>query len=176
MVPLPRRGLLMLLSGGAVAGCGFQPVYMPTASGKVGPALRELAAVEVPVLGDRPGQLLRQALQDRFGNDSGVPHRYNLKINYWISGEGINIQPDNTATRIRLIGNANWELVDSAPPQRSLTKGTARSVDGVNIFDTQYFAADRENEMVQRRIAGALADQMALQLAAYFRRRANVAG
>jgi hypothetical protein len=174
MTPLPRRGLLTLLSGGAVAGCGFQPVYMPTASGKAGPAARELAAVEVPVLGDRPGQLLRQALQDRLHNDDGTPFRYRLNISFWISGEGINVQPDNTATRIRLIGNANWELIDST--RRSLTKGAARSVDGVNIFDTQYFAADQENEVVQRRIAGALADQVALQLAAYFRRQANVAG
>ena len=54
-----------------VAGCGFQPVYMPTASGKAGVAQRELASVYVPIIPERPGQLLRQALQERFGNDSG---------------------------------------------------------------------------------------------------------
>ena len=41
-------------------------------------------------------------------------------------------------------------------------------MDGINIFDTQYFAADLENEAVQRRLADALADQITLQLAAFF--------
>ena len=38
---------------------------MPTASGKAGVAQRELAAIQVDLIPDRPGQLLRQALQDR---------------------------------------------------------------------------------------------------------------
>ena len=67
-VALAAVGLSAVLGG-----CGFQPVYMPTASGKAGVAQRELAAVYVPVIPDRPGQLLRQALQERFGNDSGTP-------------------------------------------------------------------------------------------------------
>ncbi|MDQ2801372.1 MAG: hypothetical protein M3Y41_01300, partial [Pseudomonadota bacterium] len=63
---LPRRNLLKLALVPALvplAGCGFQPVYMPTASGSAGPARRELAAVNVQIIPDRPGQLLRQALQ-----------------------------------------------------------------------------------------------------------------
>ena len=48
----------------ALGGCGFQPVYMPTASGKAGPAKRELQSVFVGIIPDRPGQILRQALQD----------------------------------------------------------------------------------------------------------------
>ena len=48
------------------AGCGFRPVYMPTASGKPGIAQRELGGGQCrDHLPDRPGQLLRQALQQR---------------------------------------------------------------------------------------------------------------
>ena len=45
----------------------------------------------------------------------------------------------------------------------------------MNILDSQYFALDLENEAVQKRVAEALADQIAIQLAAYFRRRAAAA-
>jgi hypothetical protein len=53
-----------------------------------------------------------------------------------------------------------------------LLSGTARSVDAFNVLDQQYFAADLSNEMVQKRIAEAVADQITLQLVAYFNRQA----
>ena len=45
-------------------------------------------------------------------------------------------------------------------------------MDGYNVIDNQFFAADLENEVVQRRVAEALADQITLQLASYFAKRA----
>lgn len=176
MRDLPRRRLLLLGVAGTVAGCGFQPVYMPTASGRPGPAERNLAAIKVNLIPERPGQLLRQALQERLGSDSGdVPVRYSLAVNFSISGEGIGIEPDNAATRLRLIGTAHWTLTAQAPPQAQITSGSARVMDGFNVLDQQYFAADLDNEAVQRRMASALADQIALQLAVFFRRRAAIA-
>ena len=68
---LPRRRMLALAAAAALSGCGFQPVYMPTASGNAGVAQRELAAIQVALIPDRPGQLLRQALQDRL--ETGEP-------------------------------------------------------------------------------------------------------
>ena len=109
---LPRRRVLALGAGVALSGCGFQPVYMPTATGTAGVAQRELNAVEVDLIPERPGQELRQALQDRLelGND-GVTHLYDLKVGFGISGEGIAVQSDTVATRIRMIGTATWTLV-----------------------------------------------------------------
>jgi LPS-assembly lipoprotein len=173
---LSRRRLLTLGAAGALAGCGFQPVYMPTASGRAGPAQRELAAIAVKLLPDRPGQLLRQDLQERLGSDSGeVPQRYSLAVSFSIAGEGIGIQPDNAATRVRLIGTATWTLSAQDPAQTRVTSGSARAMDDFNILDQQYFAADLENEQVQRRLAAALADQIAMQLAVFFRHRAAAA-
>jgi LPS-assembly lipoprotein len=167
-----RRVLAGLLPLATLAGCGFQPVYMPTANRTAGPAERDLAMVNVPLLPDRPGQVLRQALQQRLHNDSGGLHRYDLRVAFWISGEGLAVTPDNSATRLRLTGYANWVLLANGPPQVKLTEGSARALDGLNVLDQQYFALDMENDAVQQRIAERIADQITLQLAIYFRQRA----
>ena len=177
MTRLPhRRNVLTLgLMGAALAGCGFRPIYMPTASGKAGVAERELAAVEVALMADRPGQLMRQALQQRFGSDAGPPHRYILTCDFRIAGEVLGFAANNQVTRVRLSGSVNWILKIRDSAAAVLTTGSARSLDGYNIFSDQYFAATLENETVQKRIAEALADQVALQLAVWFNRRAESA-
>jgi LPS-assembly lipoprotein len=170
---LPRRGFLALGCGAVLAGCGFQPVYMPTASGQAGPAQRELAAINVNLMGDRPGMLLRQALQDRFAGVGGaVARRYDLSVGFWILGSGLGMQHDNTITRTRLIGRANWTLAAEDLAHTQITSGSAHATDAENSLDTQYFASDLENEVIQKRLAEALADQITLQLAAFFRKRA----
>ena len=179
MTALPaRRSFLrgVALSGLALSldGCGFQPVYMPTASGKPGPAQRELASVNVPVIPERPGQLLRQALQDHFGDDSGTPSAYDLQVSYQITGEGIAVESATLATRIRLRGYAAWTLLTHDTQRRTLTTGSARAMDGVNIFGSQYFASDLETEVVYQRIAENVAQQITTQLAVWFRKRAAV--
>jgi LPS-assembly lipoprotein len=174
---LQRRQLLALTAGATLSGCGFQPVYMPTASGSGGVAQRELAAIQVALLPDRPGQLLRQALQDRLEmGASGVARHYDLNVAFWVAAEGIAVQSDNTASRLRETGNANWTLMAQDAGRTRLTSGFARTDDALNIFDTQYFAADLENEALQKRIADALADQITMQLAIYFRKRAAASG
>jgi LPS-assembly lipoprotein len=174
---MKRRQMLRLGACASVSGCGFQPVYMPTASGRGGPAQRDLAAIEVDLIPERPGQLLRQALQDRLEGSAGPGRRrYNLAVAFGVSGEGIAIEPDTVATRIREIGTATWTLLAQDPGRTKLSSGSARAVDAINILDTQYFAADLENEAVQKRLAEALADQITLQLAVFFRKRAATSG
>ncbi len=166
--------------GGSVAalsGCGFQPVYMPSSGGTAGVARRELAAIFVAIIPDRPGQLLRQALQQRLeGASGGTAPLYTLNVSYWIAGEGIGIQPDNTATRIRLFGNANWNLVSRGLPQTRITEGYSRVQDAVNIFQNQYFGADLGTQTAYQRIADAMADQISLRLAIFFRDQAKQQG
>ena len=176
MTPLRSRrwfclGTLGVL-GIPLGGCGFRPVYMPTASGNAGPAQRGLASVYVGIIPERPGQLLRQALQERFGDDSGTPAAYDLNVSFSVSGEGIGIEANNIATRIRLIGTATWRLTGHDGKQTVLTSGSARAMDATNIFDSQYFAADLEVEAEQKRIAENLATQIATQLAVWFRQQA----
>jgi LPS-assembly lipoprotein len=173
---LSRRGVLGLLGVGALglSGCGFRPAYMRTASGGPGIAQRELAAINVGVIADRPGQLLRQALQSRFERETGPMRRqYDLDVGFEIEGENIAIQHDNTTTRIRLTGRADWSLRAQDATRAVIASGNARASDAVNLFKEQYFAADLGAEAARKRIAEMVADQITLQLVAYFHRRAN---
>jgi LPS-assembly lipoprotein len=173
---IARRAVLALSAGAGLAGCGFQPVYMPTASGRAGPAQRELAAIDIALIPDRPGMLLRQALQDRFeGAGDALARRYTLSVSFGIAGTGIGIQQDTTVTRTRFTGTAVWTLNADDLAHTKIASGSAHAVDASNNFDSQFFASDLENEAIQKRMAETLADQITLQLATFFRKRAATA-
>jgi hypothetical protein len=172
---LGRRSICfgsMATLGLGLVGCGFQPVYMPTATNKAGAAQRDLSSVFVEIIPERPGQLLRQALQERFGDDSGTPASYDLHVSFGVSGQGIAIETNDIATWIRLSGSASWTLIGHDAKRTVLTSGSAKAIDGLNIFDSQYFAADLETEAEQQRIAENIATQIATQLAVWFRQQA----
>ena len=165
-----RRGVLFGLP--LLSACGLHPVYAP-AGPNGDSASAELAAIDIGLIPERNGQLLRLALQERFER-AGLPaaHRFELAVTYNVSAEGIGIRQDYAQTRLRYVGRANFTLTTDVPSHRTLTSGIARVVDGMNEFDSQYFAADQEAEAVQRRMALAMADQITLQLALFFRKRA----
>lgn len=174
-----RRRLLQRVAplgvAGLLGGCGFHPVYMPTASGGPGPAARNMAAIEIGIIPDRPGQLLRQALEERLGSNPGaIAPRYKLAVGYSIAGEGIAVTSNSTATRVRMTARANWTLTSFNPPHAVVTRGLTRATASMNVFDQQYFAADLETEQEQRVLAGEVADRIAEQLAVFFRRRAGM--
>ncbi len=172
---LARRTVL-LGGGAALAGCGFRPLYMPASSGAPGPAAAEMAAIYVPVAAERPGQLLRQELQQRFeGTGTGTAKRYELVAYISVSADPIAIQRDSSSSRVRLVGSAPWALRVLSLDHAVLAQGTSRILDGYNILNQQYFAADLESEVVIRRVAAALADQITTQVGAFFLRRAKTA-
>lgn len=177
MIPGSRRSLLCTAAALALAGCGFQPVYMPTATGKPGPAARGLASVEVDLIPGRPGQLLRQSLQRELGSDAGaVAPRYALAVSFGISAEGIALLPDTTASRIRMIGHADWRLSALSPTRSQVNNGSAQAIDALNVLNSQYFATDLVAETVQHRLADRLAREIAMQLAVWFRSHPELAG
>lgn len=169
-LPVVTRRILLLAACAGLAGCGFRPLYGgATADGT--PMSTELGAIWVPPMPDRTGQLMRQALQQRLeGAGAAQAKRYEIQVTFLLAGEGVGIRPDNTTTRIRIIGTANWTLRDLSPQRVVLASGSARSLDGLNILNQQYFAADLETETVQRRLAEALAGQIVQQVATYMSR------
>ena len=171
---MPRRAVLGAVAVALLGGCGWQPLYAVRPDGSAGAAQQGLAEVAVGIIPERPGQLLRQALQTRFERRGvGVAKRYDLTVSFGIAGEALNIQQSNSIpSRLRLVGLANWTLVTQDTKRRTLTSGTARVVDGLNFYDQQFFAADLQSEAVQRRLAEAVAEQMTLQLASWFSRQA----
>ncbi len=173
--PITRRaalaGTASLLTG-PLAGCGFHPLYARADNGDLGPAQIEMAAVWVPVIADHSGQFLRQALQQRLeGAGLGVPKKYSLAVSFSLFSDGLAIRPDTTASYVRLIGTAPWHLTTVGIKPEPVTEGQAQAVDGYNILDQQYFAAELENETITQRIAETLADQIVTKLAIYFRRK-----
>ncbi len=157
----------------AVAGCGFRPLYSSRGSLNT-PAQHELGAVDVGLIPERTGQLLRQALQQRMNrSDDGTAKRYELSVSLGIGGDAIGVQQDTTVTRLRQTATATWSLKMLDAPRTLVANGTARALDGVNIIDQQYFAADLEGEASQRRITDTVADEITLQVAAYFERHAS---
>jgi LPS-assembly lipoprotein len=152
-----------------LAGCGFHPVYEPR-SAKDSGAQAALGTVDVALMPERSGQLVRQELQARLDRGDGFAKKYELSVSFSVAADAIGIQQDTSVTRLRMVGTANWSLrsLDAARPV--VTTGIARSVDGVNILDEQYFEADLAGETATRRIAAAVADQITLQLSSYFSR------
>lgn len=170
-MPSGRRWLLCRAAALLpLAGCGFHAVYGQ--AGNAPGASADLAAIHVGLLPERSGQLLRQALQERLERGgAGVGYRYELRVGFALADQGIAIQQDNSITRERLVGTADFTLFGNDPSRPTLFGGSARKVDGFDIVNQEFFAADLERETVVRRITEGLADQISLQLAAYFRRR-----
>ena len=156
-----------------LGGCGFHPLYAPS-NGLIGGVSTELAAVYVPVLGERTGQLMRQALQQRLaGSDSGVAKRYELTAIPQLAVEGIAIQRDSSTTRYRINATGVWVLRKLDPAHTVIDQGTSHILDGVDINDQQYFALDLETDAAYKRAVETLADQIVQKVAIVLRRRAE---
>jgi len=157
-----------------LAACGFHPMYATAPNGQMGPAEAGLAQIAIGLIPERSGQELRQALQERFERGgTGQARRYDLTVGFGLGAEGIGIQPDSSVSRIRMVGSATWTLTADDPQRSTLAHGTARTVDGYNVFDWQTFAQDLETDAVEKRITEAIADQITIQLAAYFNKHAG---
>lgn len=167
-----RRGLLLAAAGAALGGCGFRPLYGSAGDQDAGVQAR-LAEINVLLIPERSGQLLRQALQARLERgQASVARRYDLSVQYALSAETIGIQQDSSGSRVRLVGTASWSLLAQDAQKTTLASGTAREVDAVNVINQQFFGAELTSAAVQRRMVDAIAEQVATQLAIHFARKA----
>ncbi len=159
-----RRALLggLLLAGG----CGFRPLYGPTASEER--AATVLAGVQVANIPERSGQLLRQALMRRLDPAGlGSAPRHELRVALAVESEPIGFRRDGVPSRIaqpRRGRSGGWWR--SARRRARLARGQERSFDAYNIPDGQFFAADASREAMERRLMEQLAERIVLRLAA----------
>ncbi|MFC0410274.1 LPS assembly lipoprotein LptE [Roseomonas elaeocarpi] len=168
---ITRRALLgsTLLGGaGLLSGCGFQPLY---ATRDGGPPTAELASVRVGLIPDRSGQLLRRALEQRFGSGSGVPGQYELKTTFQTGIEQEGFRRDGVATRSRITATAPWQLYTMSVPPVLVASGTERSFDAWNIPDNQFFAADASADAAQQRLVVVIASDISEKVALALRAR-----
>jgi LPS-assembly lipoprotein len=176
--PSTRRGLLRAGLAGAgtltLGACGFRPLYGRGDTSAGEPDLRaQLRGVRVTVLQERFGQLLRRSLYQRMGQDVGGPDagefRYELRVAPALQAEGVAIQRDGTASRVRYIGTVNWLLVRPPPSTQALASGVERSIEAYNIPPSQFFASDTSREFAEQRLAEVLAELTVTRLAVFFR-------
>lgn len=166
-----RRAWLLAMTATGLGGCGFRPLY---GTGGSDPDVQaRLGEVEVALIPERSGQLLRQALQTRLERGgAGIARRYDLAVQLSLAFEPIAIQIDNSASRVRVIGTASWVLTAQDAQRSTVANGSARETDGYNIINQQFFAAELSNTAVQRRMTEALAERITTQLATHFSKRA----
>ncbi len=159
---------------GPLGGCSPHPLYAPDAFGNGDPQTEsiqsQLREVQVALLPDRSGQLLRQALQSRLeAGETPSYTRYNLAVSFNISQVGLGIQQDSTITYIRFIASAPWSLTaQDSTSHKILVANTAQAADSMNTFDNAPFGQELETTTVEARLADAIADQIVIRLAHYF--------
>jgi LPS-assembly lipoprotein len=159
---------------GGLPGCSPHPLYAPDAFGNGDPQAASVQAqlreVQVALLPDRTGQILRQALQSRLEAGEAPSYtRYNLAVSFNVTQVGLGIQSDSTITYIRFIATAPWSLTEQDSPTRQiLVSNTAQAADSLNMFANAPFGQELETNTVEARLADAIADQIVVRLAHYF--------
>ena len=159
---------------GGLAGCSPHPLYAPNAFGNGDPQAMSVQAqlrqVQVALLPERSGQLLREALQSRLeAGETPEYTRYSLAVTLAISQIGLGIQSDSSITYLRFIATAPWSLTEQdSPTHEILVSNTAQAADDLNTFDNAPFGQELETSTVYARLADAIADQIVIRLAHYF--------
>ncbi|MBI4184015.1 MAG: hypothetical protein HY521_08475 [Proteobacteria bacterium] len=170
---MARRARALILAGLALlaAGCGFRPLYESAPSGS--PAVEaELAAVDIEIIADRPGQELRTLLLDSITPRGRAAHPlYRLTVELREFQQELAFRRDETATRARLELRAEFKLArlaDGAPLQR----GTSRAVGSYNILEAPY-ATLVGRESARRLAVEQIAADIKTRLAVFFARQAG---
>lgn len=151
-----RRLLGVLALALVVAGCGFRPLYAPTALTTTDP---RLAAIQVPQIPERIGQRLTIALRDGF-NPSGAKFDplYRLHVRLTTSRRETAIRKDGTATRSEIGVAASYNLIDLNNGQVAFS-GTAQSNSSVDLVQNEYANRVAEEDARTRAV-----EEIALEL------------
>jgi LPS-assembly lipoprotein len=142
--------------------CGLQPLYGGGGKGATAQALRSVAIA--PIDG-KAGWLLRHALADRMGSQSGSASRYRLEIELDDQIAGFGVRRDDSVTRERRTLRARYRLLESDKGGIVLD-ATAGSDVGIDVVSSEYATVAAENSALER-LTEALADQIVARLALY---------
>jgi LPS-assembly lipoprotein len=151
--------VLMLLLGA----CGLQPMY---AGGSSGAVASGLSSVQVAPIPERAGWLVRNALVDRLGGESGEPG-YRLEVELDDELTAFGIRGDAAVTRERRTLRARYRLVELSSGLVVLD-ATAGSDAGIDVVSSEYATVAAE-QTAQERLAQMIADQMVSRVALYMR-------
>jgi LPS-assembly lipoprotein len=147
-----------------LAACGLKPMYGGGSSGAVALGLGTVQVAPIP---ERAGWLVRNALVDRLGGESGDP-AYRLEVDLDDDLTAFGIRGDSAVTRERRTLRARYRLVDLKTGEVVLD-ATAGSDAGIDIVSSEYATVAAE-QTAQERLAGVVADQMMARLALFMNR------
>jgi len=148
---------LTLLSGLALAACGFEPVYGP---GGAGTRLQGQVRVADPRTADDYAFLRR--LTERLGPEEAV--RYELAYALRIATVAQAITPDEVTTRYSLNGTAAYALTDTATGA-VVARGEVSNFASHSTVGT-VIATNAAEQDARNRLAVMLADQVVTRLLA----------
>ena len=155
-----------------LSACGFEPMYGTQMQSNAGQESVEAQLAQVAINGipDREGQMLRNALIDRFYRD-GRPQnsRYTLQIApIDESITDLDITKSSDATRAQLHLKTSMNLIDDATGEIVLTR-SLRSIASYNVL-TSEFATRVSAQNTRENALNDLARQIELQTSLYLRR------
>jgi LPS-assembly lipoprotein len=108
--------------------------------------------VQIDLIRDREGQMLRNELLDRFQPRGAAPKAvYGLNIGLTTQKVGLAIRPDETGSRANLIMLANYTVRRLADGE-VLYNGTSRAITGYNILDSEFATTSSETDAVRRAV------------------------
>jgi LPS-assembly lipoprotein len=143
---------LVLATALTVAGCGFQPIHGQRSAA----SSDTLATIDIGLIADRTGQMLRNELLQQMQPRGGrTPARFGLTVVLGESLQNLAIRKDETATRANLVLIARFSVTARGTGKKVFT-GTARSVNSYNIL-TSDFATLSAREDARRRAVQQLA-------------------
>lgn len=162
---MKMRAAFLALAALALPGCGLRPLY---AGGEAGPVVQTLRGVQVAPIPGQNGWLIRTALQDRLGSNSGADVRYRLEVELSDDITGFGIRSDNAVTRERRTLRARYRLIDNARGTVVLD-ATAGSDAGIDVVSSEYATVAAEQTAIER-LSIEVADQIVSRLALYAQR------
>ena len=143
--------------------CGLTPMYADGRSGTVATSLRSVQVSPIP---ERAGWLVRNALVDRLGGETGNP-AYRLEVELDDDLTAFGIRGDAAVTRERRTLRARYRLIELGTGQVVLD-ATAGSDAGIDVVSSEYATIAAE-QTAQERLAQVVADQMVARLALFMR-------
>lgn len=153
---------------GALAGCGFQPLYLSGGEAPGEPSVgAELASVAVMPIPDRVGQLVHNDLVFLMAptvDARAAEYRLNVRLLENI-GE-LAVERTGFATRANLRLNAFFTLVDLSTG-KIVVNSRARAISSYNIVDASFSTLTAQNA-ARERAARRVAEDIRSRLSAYF--------
>ena len=156
--------LALAVGGPALTACGFRPLYGARAGGT---AAADLAAVEIGVVSDRLGQLLRNGLiagMSPLGEPADPRFRLNLTLSQ--SSTALAIQQDTTITRYDQRIDVSFVLVELATGLASF-RGRSLAIGGYDAVSSDFATFTAQQDSAKRTVRE-VAEDIWAQLAAYF--------